>query len=44
MPGPQGDAVAQPFFSDYDKPVPSATPSPDRSVDIGKLQHRLQST
>ncbi|MGW1560970.1 hypothetical protein ACWCQ1_31230 [Streptomyces sp. NPDC002144] len=43
MPGPQGDAVAQ-LFSDYDKPVPSATPSPDRSVDIGKLQQRLQSS
>ncbi|MEU1270560.1 hypothetical protein [Streptomyces sp. NPDC005799] len=31
-------------FSDYDKPVPSATPSPDQSVDIGKLQQRLQNT
>ena len=31
-------------FSDYDKPVPSATPSPSQSVDVGKLQQRLQST
>jgi hypothetical protein len=29
-------------FTDYDKPVPSATPSPDETVDIGKLQQQLQ--
>ncbi|MEU6255941.1 hypothetical protein [Streptomyces sp. NPDC047043] len=29
-------------FTDYDKPVPSATPSPSRTVDIGKLQQELQ--
>jgi hypothetical protein len=30
-------------FSDYDKPVPSKTPSADESVDVGKLQQELQS-
>lgn len=29
-------------FSDYDKPVPSKTPSPDESVDVSKLQDQLQ--
>ncbi|WP_369248696.1 hypothetical protein [Streptomyces sp. R41] len=29
-------------FTDYDKPVPSATPSADQSVDIGKLRSELQ--
>lgn len=29
-------------FSDYGKPVPAKTPSPDRSVDVGKLQDELQ--
>lgn len=29
-------------FTDYDKPVPSRTPSPDESVDIGKLQQELR--
>lgn len=31
-------------FTDYDKPVPSRTPSPDESVDVGKLQHELQNS
>ncbi|MFI1725751.1 hypothetical protein [Streptomyces sp. NPDC020489] len=31
-------------FSDYDKPVPTATPSADESVDVGKLQEELQGT
>ncbi|MEU6377701.1 hypothetical protein [Streptomyces sp. NPDC046909] len=31
-------------FTDYDKPVPTATPSADESVDVGKLQEELQST
>lgn len=30
-------------FTDYGKPVPSKTPSPDDTVDIGKLQEELQS-
>ncbi|ATL29937.1 putative lipoprotein [Streptomyces formicae] len=29
-------------FSDYDKPVPSKTPSADESVDVSKLQRQLQ--
>jgi len=29
-------------FTDYDKPVPTATPSADESVDVGKLQEELQ--
>lgn len=29
-------------FTDYDKPVPTATPSTDESVDVGKLQEELQ--
>ncbi len=28
--------------TDYDKPVPSGTPSPDESVDVGKLRDELQ--
>ncbi|MCI3276033.1 hypothetical protein [Streptomyces cylindrosporus] len=31
-------------FTDYDKPVPSKTPSPGETVDIGKLQQELQNT
>ncbi|WP_327718939.1 hypothetical protein OG381_28615 [Streptomyces sp. NBC_00490] len=31
-------------FTDYDKPVPTATPSADESVDVGKLQEELQKT
>ena len=31
-------------FTDYDKPVPTATPSADESVDVGKLQEELQNT
>ncbi|MDN3024508.1 hypothetical protein [Streptomyces sp. S.PB5] len=30
-------------FTDYDKPVPTATPSADDSVDVDKLQEELQS-
>ncbi|NUS75006.1 MAG: hypothetical protein HOV70_02240 [Streptomyces sp.] len=29
-------------FTDYDKPVPTATPSADESVDVGKLQQELE--
>ncbi|MDH6217418.1 hypothetical protein [Streptomyces pseudovenezuelae] len=29
-------------FTDYGKPVPSATPAPDETVDIGKLQQELR--
>ncbi|WP_237773363.1 MULTISPECIES: hypothetical protein [Streptomyces] len=29
-------------FSDYDKPVPTKTPSADESVDVSKLQEQLQ--
>jgi hypothetical protein len=29
-------------FTDYDKPVPSKTPSADDTVDVGKLQEELQ--
>jgi len=29
-------------FTDYDEPVPTATPSTDESVDVGKLQEELQ--
>lgn len=31
-------------FTDYDKPVPTTTPSADESVDVGKLQEELQNT
>ncbi|MFJ5776773.1 hypothetical protein [Streptomyces sp. NPDC093094] len=31
-------------FDDYDKPVPTKTPSPDDSVDIGRLRQELQGT
>lgn len=30
-------------FRDYDKPVPSGTPSPDETVDVGKLREELGS-
>ncbi|MBC9730932.1 hypothetical protein [Streptomyces sp. TRM68367] len=30
-------------FKDYDRPVPSETPSADESVDVGRLQEELQS-
>ncbi|MFE0105230.1 hypothetical protein [Streptomyces sp. NPDC059009] len=32
------------MFSDYDKPVPSKTPSADETVDVSKLNSELQST
>jgi hypothetical protein len=31
-------------FTDYDKPVPSRTPSPDDSVDVGDLLNELRNT
>jgi len=30
-------------FTDYDKPVPSETPAPDESVDVGKMREELES-
>ncbi|MEV0176690.1 hypothetical protein AB0I00_36970 [Streptomyces sp. NPDC050803] len=30
-------------LTDYDEPVPSGTPSPDETIDVGKLQDELQS-